>query len=407
MVDPMRLQQILNNLVSNAIKFTARGYVEVRADLEERRDGIEQVTIRVTDTGIGIADGVQATLFEPFTQASGDVARVFGGTGLGLSIARRLAELMGGTIAIASMPGRGTVVTVALPLAIADPAGLPEPVEAVATGPMDSALLSRRAPPQVDRAEAEGTLVLVVDDHPVNRMLLTRQVAVLGYAHEAAANGREALERWSSRRFGLVLTDCNMPELDGYDLTREIRAREKARGLRPTVIIACTANALAGEAENCFAAGMNDYIAKPVDLGRLAAKLDRWLPLPAPAANDEVGSDPVDRSVLREIAGGDVELERVVLEQFTRVSLEDVAVLETAIDSRDATQVTQTAHRIKGASRAVGASALAEASARIEGAARAGDWEEVFDNRASLIREVKRLNGHLASPRAAAGGRRA
>jgi CheY-like chemotaxis protein len=129
----------------------------------------------------------------------------------------------------------------------------------------------------VSQAEREGTLMLVVDDHPINRMVMLKQVNTLGYAAETAEDGLDALEKWKTGRFAAVLTDCNMPELSGYQLAREIRAGEARAGLPRTPIIACTANALGGEAEKCFAAGMDDYLAKPVQLSQLATKLQQWV----------------------------------------------------------------------------------------------------------------------------------
>ncbi len=279
-VDAIRLQQILNNLMSNAIKFTSKGFVEIRAELVDRRGDIDVVRFRVKDTGIGIAPEVQAKLFQPFEQAGGDIAHAFGGTGLGLSIADRLTKMMGGSIEISSQPGIGTEVSVTLPLPIADAASLPGPIRPAERDAIAAKVSARRRAPSIDEAEREGSLILVVDDHPINRMLLERQVNILGYADEAAENGRQALELWKSGRFGAVVTDCNMPDMDGYGLARAIRGIEEDQGLVRTPIIACTANALKGEADNCIAAGMDDYVAKPVDLMTLAARLDRWLPLP-------------------------------------------------------------------------------------------------------------------------------
>jgi CheY-like chemotaxis protein len=133
--------------------------------------------------------------------------------------------------------------------------------------------------PSVQDAESEGSLALVVDDHPINRLLLLRQMNVLGYAAESANDGRVALEMWKSGRFRLLVTDCNMPVMDGYDLARQVRELERASGAPRTVIIACTANALRGEVDNCLAAGMDDYLAKPVEISALRATLDKWMPL--------------------------------------------------------------------------------------------------------------------------------
>ena len=404
-VDPLRLQQILNNLVSNAIKFTDRGSVDIRAELDGRSDGVDHVRIVVTDTGVGISAAGQAALFQPFSQADGGGARRFGGTGLGLSIAQRLAQLMGGSITLSSEPGRGTEATVRLPLPVADPTLLPALGDEVPAW-ADTRVPSARPAPTVAQAQAEGTLVLVVDDHPINRQLISRQVGILGYAHESAENGREAFALWKSGRFALVLTDCNMPEMDGYELARAIRVGEQDEARTRTVVIACTANALAGEAENCLAAGMDDYIAKPVDLSRLAAKLSRWLPLGGerprkPQAHTRAGGElhdstpALDRRVLAGITGGDADLERSVLAEFARVNQEDVAAAEHAAAGRDATRVVETAHRIKGASRSVGAVAMGEVGAHLESAGRRGDWAAIEALLTDLRRQADRVSAHV------------
>ena len=405
-VDPLRLQQILNNLVNNAIKFTSKGFVEIRAELIERKDGQDRVRFSVIDTGVGIPPEERAVLFQPFVQAGG-VTRVFGGTGLGLSIAQRLARLMGGSMEIASTVGRGTRVSLVLPLPIADPQLLPAADGKSGSDALAAALLERRKPPSVAQAQAEGTLVLVVDDHPVNRLLVIHQVSALGYANEAAENGLEALEMWRSGRFKLIITDCNMPEMDGYDLTRAIRAEEMATGQAHTLIIACTANALKGEAENCFAAGMDDYIAKPVELPNLMAKLDQWFPLPGgrpppPAgrsdsspARAQAGGAPIDPVALAEVAGGDEALERQMFAQFLRFNGEDVAQLARAFELRDPASVFHAAHRIKGAAKAIGAIALAEVCGRLEAAGRANDWGGIAADQDAFHREAARLNTYL------------
>jgi two-component system sensor histidine kinase/response regulator len=275
-VDGLRLRQILNNLVSNAIKFTESGKVTLSAYLIAREGDRDLVRFEVRDTGIGIRADDQERLFQPFTQVTGSTRRKYGGTGLGLSICRRLAQMMGGELRLRSEVGSGTTVTLMMPMnrvesspqaAAARPASAPQPA------------VARRACPGVAEAESERSLVLAADDHPVNRLLLQRQLASIGYASEVAENGREALNLWRTGRFSLVITDCHMPELDGYELTRAIRAEESGRKLARTPIIAFTANAMAGEAEQCLVVGMDDYLAKPVQLAELASKLDSWLPV--------------------------------------------------------------------------------------------------------------------------------
>jgi CheY-like chemotaxis protein len=385
-VDPLRLQQILNNLVSNAIKFTSKGHVAVDATLVDRKDGVEVIRLSVTDTGIGIAEEMQAALFQPFTQAGGAIAAAFGGSGLGLSIGQRLAQLMGGSIKMSSVLGKGTIMSLTLPLRVAEE-GLP-PV----TDTSFSAADARRTAPAVDAAEEEGTLVLIVDDHPINRLVLMRQVTALGYANETAEDGRVALEMWTSGRFALVITDCNMPVMDGYALARAIRDVEAGSGLPRTLILACTANALRGESENCFAAGMDDYLAKPVELSTLRSKLDHWLPLRTRRAPASI----LEASALHEVTGGDPGMQREVFARYLAENSSDVADLHRAIETRDATQATHAAHRINGASKTIGAAALGEVVERIEGAARREDWASIVGSVEAFRREVARLNAYLA-----------
>ena len=409
LVDPLRLRQILNNFVSNAIKFTTKGSIEIKAELVECADGQDRVRFSVTDTGIGIAAATQQQLFQPFAQAEANTAHRYGGTGLGLAICRRLAEMMGGSVEMVSVLGKGTTMSLNLTLPIADPKELKKTDPETGRDLDDTTTRMRRMAPTVAQAEIEGTLVLVVDDHPTNRMVLLRQVNNLGYAAEIAENGVEALNKWKSGRFAAVISDCNMPEMDGYELARCIRGLESANGGTRTPIIACTANALGGEAEKCFAAGMDDYLVKPVELSALLRKLEHWLPIPDAAAMGvqtsgkrsaalEPGpgaTDPLDRSVLAEIAGGDATAERDILMDFRRANDGDAALLKQAVDQRDMSQITRAAHRIKGASNMVGAVGLASVCERIEQAGRAHDLKAIEASMEAYYRELERLNAHL------------
>ena len=390
MVDPLRLQQILNNLVSNAIKFTEDGHVSLQAQLVERTAEGEVVRFIVEDTGAGISEEDRARLFEPFAQAG---KRSHAGTGLGLSICRRLAELMGGALSMESTPGMGTRVILTLPMANAQsvPAMAPpeprrdeEPAAVPASVPTIAAARMKRA------------LVLVVDDHPVNRMLLVKQLAKLGYAADMANDGVEAMSKLSSGGVGAVITDCNMPEMDGYELARNIRAREARNGSARLPIIACTANALAGEAANCFAAGMDDYLAKPVSLEQLREKITRWLPVegrPPEAPRDDV---PIEYSALAELTGGDAKAQREVLSQFMRHGDDDAQSLRIAIASRQTDAIARFAHRIKGAAAAIGAARLTAACAQVEASAKRTDWPGIFAGMEEFERDMTDLRHHIA-----------
>ncbi|HEV7912351.1 MAG TPA: ATP-binding protein, partial [Albitalea sp.] len=374
--DPMRLGQILNNFLSNALKFTSRGGVAVTVQLLERDERQETLRISVADSGIGISAENQAGLFQPFAQAEPGTTVTYGGTGLGLAICRRLAEMMNGRIELESQPGHGTTLMLVLTLPIADAGQLPQPSHDDRMETLASMLARRRVAPSVERAQADGSLVLVVDDHPTNRAVLLHQVRALGYAAESANNGAEALDQWQSGRFGIIITDCNMPRMNGYDLARSIR-RLEADGGHHVPIIACTANALGGEAEICFAAGMDDYLPKPIEISQLMKVLDRWLPVPGTGAMplDALGSASsapgtalamLDRSALAMLVGADPALEQLILRDYRRSTDADAIALRRAVAAGDSGSVAQNAHRINGASKTVGAGELARVCDRVE-----------------------------------------
>jgi len=404
LADPVRLRQVLNNFVSNAIKFTHEGEVSLSARLVRREYGADVVQFTVDDTGIGLTREQQAKLFQPFVQASDDTAVRYGGTGLGLSICRRLAELMGGKIEMESQPGVGTRMHFTVSLPIATGMQLPAPAE-----PQEAPQPQARIAPTVDEAEREGSLILVVDDHPLNRLVLQRQVNALGYAVESAENGLDAMDKWSSGRFAAIITDCNMPEMSGYQLAREIRACEARHGHPRTAIIACTANALGGEAEKCLACGMDDYLSKPVLIAELARRLSRWVPVdrpepfdretPAPA-NESMGS-PLDAAMLFDITGGDEETARDILARFHRYNAEDARNLRAAVNRDDAAQVALFCHRIKGSSRTIGANALAAACQVLENAALGRDRATMAQGLAQFEREIGRLEAFIRNRAAA------
>jgi CheY-like chemotaxis protein/HPt (histidine-containing phosphotransfer) domain-containing protein len=240
--------------------------------------------------------------------------------------------------------------------------------------------------------------------------LIKRQLNLLGYAAETAEDGREALQAWRSGRFGLVITDCHMPEMDGYEMTRLIREAEAGNGGHRTPILACTANVLEGEAEACLQAGMDGYLPKPVELQVLIGALDRWLPLPEAARPEPPaelpatgatanGADdgPIYITKLAEISAGDKAFERELLADFRNAADDDAKQLGAALESGDCDQITRVAHRLKGASRTVGAMVLATLSERMEMAARSSDRPAIGAIKDPLFQEVERLRSHLAN----------
>jgi signal transduction histidine kinase/ActR/RegA family two-component response regulator len=259
--DPIRLKQILVNLVSNAIKFTHRGHVLIRARLAEPASGqLRMLELAVEDTGIGMPKEQHARVFEAFTQADTSTTRRYGGTGLGLAICRRLTELMGGSIHLESEVGRGSTFYVRLPVAACDAPALQV---ADAEQPPTAAL------------DAFVARLLLVEDHTENRALAALLLEHLGCHVDTAENGAQALALLRGQPYDLVFMDCHMPVLNGYDATREIRKREPAGQHLP--IVALSASVLPEERQRCFDVGMDDYVAKPFNLQDLQSVLVRWL----------------------------------------------------------------------------------------------------------------------------------
>ncbi len=285
--DPIRLRQVLLNLIGNAIKFTHEGRVEVEADALAVDGERVEIRFQVRDTGIGISAEDQARLFAPFTQADSSTTRRFGGTGLGLTISQRIVELMGGEISLESRPGLGSTFTFTarfrrsrMPEAAA--ADAPPSLLGQREGAGDlpgrrQELDSSRPTNTSPRRGASGAFrVLLAEDNPVNRLVMLKQLAMLGYRADAVEDGVEALRVLEEERYDLVLMDCQMPELDGYSATRRIRRREDANQRLP--VIAVTAHAMEGDRESCLEAGMDDYVSKPFQVAELSAVLERWLP---------------------------------------------------------------------------------------------------------------------------------
>jgi len=379
--DGLRLRQVLANFVSNAVKFTEEGSIELALERRRHEGGQELLQFRVTDTGIGVTPEQQARLFQPFSQAEGSTSRRFGGTGLGLVISQRLAELMGGHLTMTSEPGAGTTMCLELSL----PVGRVEDIEAAAIATAGPEFVPRPLPTAA-QAESERSLILVVDDHPTNRLVIGRQLALAGFASEAAEDGEAGLQAMRSGCYALVLSDVHMPVMDGYEMTQQWRREEAAGGRPRTPIVALTAAALAGEAERCLAAGMDDYLAKPVSIPVMAACLHKWLPHTAVPGQAKAGPLPQAHApplplmpgVVEELTGGDAGQAEALLRDFLATTATDLAELQRAFEVGDTAALARQAHRISGSSRLVGAMELAEAAKLLEAEARAANWPQLL-----------------------------
>ncbi len=263
--DALRLRQVLINLLGNAIKFTSSGEVDFQVSLESQASESLKIRFSVLDTGIGISRENMKNLFKAFEQADTSTTRRFGGTGLGLAISKRLVELMGGEIGVESKEGEGSLFWISLPFLKAEKKELPKKKRA----------LEKLSGTSGEKGETKR--ILLAEDNPINRRVALTMLEKIGYLTETAENGVEVLERTEGRNFDLILMDIQMPEMDGFEATRLLRDREKLEKREKIPIIAMTAHALAEYREKCLAAGMDDYVTKPVTPKNLQKILQKHL----------------------------------------------------------------------------------------------------------------------------------
>lgn len=493
--DPVRLRQILLNLLGNAIKFTDVGHVVLRVEEVTSAEGPGRIRFSVCDTGVGLSTEQSSRLFRPFTQADASTTRRFGGTGLGLSISQRLTEMMKGTIGLKSEPGKGSTFWFEIPLAVSSEAERPDGAEPLAGvnvyvsdplpetracltamlrrqganvraatealeglddpgEPIDAALIDIHASPvrlvqtlaqrigakrivplvyagietaarlcevlqlgepllkpvrssglqkailrasgrvgdadtdvagrpeptperlSREAARKAGTLILIAEDNAINRRVISNQLQTLGYTFEIADDGVAAWELLMAGDYGLLLTDCLMPRMDGYELTRKVRNREAATGRPRLPVIALTANVIESEMQKCRDAGMDSFLTKPVALDLLAATLDKWLPKPVAAvealsgARDDASAPSPDVLDLEQfstiIGSNDRERMREILRYFVETFDDGLAALHDALAARAREPIRQAAHATKGAARNACAPTLAATLAEIE-----------------------------------------
>lgn len=357
--DGTRLRQILFNLLSNAIKFTEHGEVSIELMLLQGEGEQQQLRLSVVDTGIGITTEQQQHLFQPFSQAERSTTRRYGGTGLGLSICQRLTHMMGGQLYLESAPNKGTRVDVVLALPVVEDEDQSN-ADAGATGWV-------RANTPFVHPDWTGRRVLIAEDHPTNQALMRWRMQQLGLSGDVVGDGQAALIALAHTHYDLLITDCRMPVMNGYALTRAIRQQEAGTGRRLPVV-ALTASALSEETERCRMAGMDDFLAKPVALIMLRDTIARWLPtgsVSALAGGDDPDRPPnefedelPDRQTLIRRFGSE-EVVSNILDSLLAATQHDIAALELAIETADLRNIHEHLHRIAGGVGVVGAGQLA------------------------------------------------
>ncbi len=410
--DPVRLRQVLINLVGNAVKFSVKGEISIVISLVEQSKEGALVRFDVSDSGIGIPLEQQERIFDAFEQLDASTTKQFGGTGLGLSISKRLVALMGGAISLTSTPGQGSCFSFTALFGLQDISSIVTPTAENLAGV--SALI-------VDDNAWENhsrSVILVVDDVEINRELLRVTLEKHGHRIIMAENGREAVDRFTQEGFDIIFMDMQMPILDGYGAVREIRDIEQTRNMARTPIVAITAYAMQGDREKCLAAGMDAYLAKPTSAADIVTMVNQLLPGRVPDnshENEVVEPTPVstkleicsetheeslpvfNRAELLERVGGREELLGKFIEMFTRNVSSYIEALMSAAERGDGEELRIQAHTIKGAAGNISARRLRETAFSIEINAREGR----LDDATALIPKLK--EDMLAFERAVAG----
>jgi PAS domain S-box-containing protein len=396
--DSARLRQVLINLIGNAIKFTATGEVAVRVAPAESHPGEAAVRFEVSDTGIGIPADRLHRLFQSFCQADSSTTRKYGGTGLGLAICKRLVELMGGRIGVKSTFGQGATFWFEVPL---------RPVQS--EGPR-----AQHGPGSLDLGSPvpsgtlQGRRVLLVEDNRVNQLFAREVLRRAGMECRTAENGLEAIQAVEREPFDLVLMDCQMPEMDGFEATRRLRAMEHSGRLAGHLpVIALTASAVKGDREHCLEAGMDTYLSKPFEAAGLLAVVGRLLAAqkkdPAaetlaqrqPITLPSNSAPPIDQNAFLRRCMGDFDFAQELLSEFERMLTGCVDEIAQHASAGDAAGTMKSAHGLKGVTGTIGAEPLRALATQIEAVGKAGDLTEVASLVAQLRDEAQRCLRYL------------
>jgi CheY-like chemotaxis protein len=383
MGDPYRLNQVLLNLISNAIKFTEKGGVDLSCSVIKEGPKSQTVFIMVKDTGIGMDELFVKSLFEKFSQEDVSVTRQYGGTGLGLSIVRNLIELQGGTISVNSDPGKGTEFVFDIEYSLV-PVG-----EALAT------VLTEKT--EVGAGAFPDAKILVVEDNAMNQLLIKYTFQSWKMNFELADNGVKAIEWLQRDRFDLVLLDIQMPLMDGYATSQAIRNELKS----DIPVIAMTAHALAGEREKCLSNGMNDYISKPIHEKELYTLLKRYL---SDNKNniESLKNDLhyIDLNFLEDMVMGSGDFLRTIIKQFLKQFPGEMEALKNAVNEKDARQVATLSHHIQSTVSILGKNTpFFQQLEKLEKLGKRNpaptvlntEFEKLNDYRQSLLQEVNQL----------------
>jgi len=394
--DPGRLQQVLVNLVGNAIKFTHGGNLDVRVVLESQSEGAVALRASVRDTGIGIPADKQRSIFGAFTQADGSTTRQYGGTGLGLAICAQLVQRMGGRIWVESAAGRGSTFQFIVPFQV--PARDRRALSGNGEAGREPMRVGGGGDQRAAGAELPALRILLAEDNPINRLAMTRLLEKRGCLVVAVENGREALAAFDREPIDLVLMDVQMPDLDGLEATAALRARERGRGTRVPVI-ALTAHAMQGDRERCLVAGMDEYVTKPVQPEELLAVIGRAVQRRAGPQEAESASPPpgevLRHETLRANTGDDRVLLREIVDIFRIDGPRALAEIRDGLRIRDVWIVERAAHRLKGSLATFGAFAAHAVAERVVMAARGGDVDEARAAFVALDGELQRLAQEL------------
>ena len=394
--DSLRLRQVLTNLLGNAIKFTQNGWIELGAQALESRPGDSRRWVRFTvrDSGIGMTGETVAKLFQPFSQADSSTTRQYGGTGLGLTIVKHLVELMWGTIEVESTSGSGSTFRVELPF---------EPARTSSTA-------SAVEMPTNTAQAGVSLVVLLVEDNEINQDVACAMLGKAGHRVVVAGDGAEALYKFAQEKFDIVLMDCQMPVMDGFEAARSIRAREAESGAVRTPIVALTANAMAGDRERCLAAGMDDFLSKPFDTTSLLATVARSTARALPENRCDENPVSFDPVVFEELVKMDRDTPGFLAKLTGRFIDGTPALMARVAGITDETveDAERAAHSLRSTSARFGANTLAGLAGRAEAAAKERRLDEARalgeEMRAAFASAVDHMRQHAAMLRGKENG---